>query len=157
MKFITLLSLLILLTTTSCVNRGTLYIDKNNAYATLYSQGIGSSYFGVVSPKEYQRIVTYLNRTLDKPILVVGLEKKVNSYKEYAETIGISFPTMLSSFYTYPNKIVNGMDYKDVWLSKGPPISIFILDTTSVTWRYKDGIVVEFVDGKVVMAAAFAR
>lgn len=146
MKHIVLLASLCLFT--SCVShRGTLYLDKSPP-STYSSQGVGTNYNGVLTPKEQQRVIRYLERSTPRPVAVVGKDRSINSYKEFCEVMGISFPSVLESYNVVPQQ-VEGMDYKDVWLSKGPPTAIFVTNEF-VTWRYKDDNLVVFVDGRTV-------
>jgi hypothetical protein len=143
--FILLASAIVL---TSCMShRGTLYLDKS---PTTYSNGsAGTNYNGVLTPKEQNRVLRHLERQTPRPILVIGKDKSINSYREFCEVMGIPFPTVLAEYNVVNGPAIEGMDYKDIWLSQGPPVAIFVTDEF-VTWRYKDDSLTVFVGGRTV-------
>lgn len=146
MKLVILLAALCLLT--ACKSHdGTLYLDKypTSAYS---GPGVGTNYSGVLSAKEQARVSRYLERSTPRPVIVVGKDRSINSYKEYCEVMGIPFPNLMTTYNVVPQQL-EGMDYKDIWLSKGPPIAVFVTPEF-VTWRYKDDSLVVFVDGRTV-------
>lgn len=141
---ITILSVTLL---TSCMShRGTLFINKIPAPDTSFQTG-EKIYRGALTLVLFQKATKQLKRTLPHPIQLVGMPGSVYSYREYAYRMGVEMP-QASNYYTITSeKIIGGMDYKDVWLSKGPPVAIFITEDF-VTWRFKDESIVNFYQGK---------
>ena len=127
---------------------GTLYLDKSPT--TTSNGSVGTNYNGILTPKEQSRIMRYLERSTPRPVIVVGKNKSINSYKEFCIVMGIPFPTLLTNYNVINGPAIEGMDYKDIWLSQGPPVAIFVTDEF-VTWRYKDDSLMVFVNGRTVI------
>lgn len=145
MKLIYILSFLLF---TSCVShRGTLFIDKTPTQKT--QQNEVRIYNGVLPPPLFDKAIRSLEKQYSKPIQVVGIGGFVYSYREYIEKMGGRMPTVMDSFKIIDNDILSNMDYKDVWLSKGPPQVVFVADGF-VTWRYKDDSMVIFFEGETI-------
>jgi hypothetical protein len=141
--------ILLFLLLTSCVShRGTLFIDKYSPQQN-QSENEVRIHIGILSPSLFDKSIRYLEKQYSKPIQLVGVGGSVYSFKEYADKMGVKMPTMMDSFTIINNDILSNMEYKDVWLSKGPPKAVFVIDEF-VTWRYKDDSMVIFFEGKTV-------
>lgn len=134
-----------------CAGRNTnLYIDKNERRG--YSgYGIGTNYSGVLTPLQRQTVTHYLERNRN-PIPVAGKEESVRSYRDYARLFSLPFPNATTCYWVTRGVVAEGMDPKDVWLTKGPPSAVFVADTF-VTWRYPDDALVVFIDNKATKIA----
>ena len=132
-------------------HNGTLYLNR---VQLPYVAGIGTNLIGVLSPKQQMKVVRYLERRQSTSILVIGKDRSIHSFKEYTEVMNAPFPNVMSTYSVFVGRAIDNMDYKDVWLSKGPPMSIFIMSEEAVTWRYKDDFLVVFFNGKVVRIMA---
>jgi len=147
MKLIYILSFLLF---TSCVShRGTLYIDKSPTQKSQPAGGI-IVYNSILSPSSFNKAIRSLERQYSRPIQLVGFGGSIHSYKEYIGRMGGRMPTAVDLFILTDKDIISNMDYKDVWLSKGPPVAIFVTDDI-ITWRYKDDSLVIFFEGRTVV------
>jgi len=136
--------LIITLSLTACApHRGTLFLDKTP------SSTAALNYHGVLTPKEQARVIRSLEQTTAQPVIVVGKDKSINSYREFCKVLDIPFPSVLTEYNVTAGPAQEGMDYKDVWLNQGPPVAIFVTEDF-VTWRYKNDRLVVFVEGQTV-------
>jgi len=110
---------------------------------------IKTEWGSVLSPDLQARVLRYLTQTTSKPIQLVGGPGSIYSFREYATKMNVEFPTDMSVYRLTDGEILEGMDFKDVWLSKGPPVAVFLADGF-ITWRFKNDELAVFVDGTTV-------
>ena len=142
-----LLSLLLL---TSCVSESPmLYMGRSADRVAYNAVDVKADWGSILTTSQQTKVTRYLQQRTIRPVQIVGGQGSVNSFKEYAKNQSLEFPNALTTYCLTQGEVVEGMEAKDVWLSKGSPAAVFVTDEF-VTWRYKDDSLVVFVQGKTV-------